>query len=80
MPPNQPVHRCQGRCGLLRPCKAVGGPWLRWWLCAECNPLVDAGLQEASEDVDVVFENQLDAGVEPPTAVIATDGGADDAD
>jgi hypothetical protein len=73
MPPKQPVHRCQGACGLLRPCKSVGGRWL----CVECNPFVDVDDQEDLENVDVEIPDQIDDGVEPPTAEIVADGGSE---
>lgn len=34
MPPGQPVHRCAGECGRLRPCREHAGAWY----CRECNP------------------------------------------
>lgn len=36
MPPGQPVHRCVGECGRLRPCRRHRGRWY----CRECNPAV----------------------------------------
>jgi hypothetical protein len=77
MPPEQPIQRCHGPCGLLRPCKVVGGPWLRFWLCVDCNPFVDVD-DEGDDVVDANLVDQIDAGVEPPTAAesVATDGGS----
>jgi hypothetical protein len=37
MPPGQPIRRCEGPCGLFKPCKKMGDRWL----CAACNPNVD---------------------------------------
>ena len=61
MPPNQPVHRCEGDCGLLRPCKPHAGRWY----CRECNPALSDGRAENGAHAP-----------DSASRTVATDGGS----
>ena len=62
MPPGQPVHRCAGECGLLRPCKRHRGRWY----CRECNPALSAARAENGSHAP-----------DSAARTVATDGGSD---